>query len=101
MSDPTQVVVCAPMGWDHTADSIQVAADCGHDVWIAPAGQRLLAEGAVARCVPCVIPALKENPDIRVEPAPGVLADVERDQGSWQRARAEAFMKAIGMHPNG
>lgn len=95
------VVVCAPVGWDHTADSIQVAADCGHDVWVAPAGQRLLAEGAVARCVPCVVPVLKENPDIQVGAAPGVLDDIERDKGGWERARMEAFMKKIGMIPNG
>lgn len=96
-----RIVVCAPVAWDHTADSIRIEAACGHEVWVAPAGQRLLADGAEAQCVPCVVPVLKENPDVVPEAAPGVLADIERDKGGWERQKMEVFMRRIGMIPNG
>jgi hypothetical protein len=99
--DAEKVIVCAPLGWDHTPDSIQITADCGHEIWIAPAGQRVLADGGKARCVPCVIPLLKDNPDVVPEAAPGVLDDIERHKGGWERAKYEAFAKQIGLPTNG
>lgn len=98
----TAIVICAPLDWEHTPDSIQITADCGHEIWIAQAGQRVLAESetAVARCVPCAMPTLAET-EIVPETAPGVLADIERHKGGWERAKYEAFAKMIGLPTNG
>lgn len=36
MSDATHKIVLSPLGAAHTADSVQITADCGHEAWIAP-----------------------------------------------------------------
>lgn len=95
-----RIIVCAPVEWEHTADSIKVDGACGHEVWVAPAGQRMIAIGAEPRCVPCAVPIMKEH-GLAAEAAPGVLEDIERDQGGWERAKMEDFMKRVGMIPNG
>lgn len=95
-----QIIVCAPVDWEHTADSIKVDGSCGHEVWVAPAGQRILAAGGEAHCVPCAVPIMKEH-GLAPEAAPGVLEDIERDKGGWERAKMEAFMRQVGMTPNG
>lgn len=101
----TAIIICAPEDWEHTQDSILIDADCGHKVWVATAGQRVLEEHGdtgVARCVPCVMPQFQEKyPGVIPEAAPGVLADIERDKGGWERQKYEAFAKHIGLTTNG
>lgn len=102
--DLTAIIICAPESWEHTKDSILIDADCGHKVWIAKAGRRVLEENenAVARCAPCAIPVMAERyPGVVPEAAPGVLADIEADKGGWERAKYEAFAKQIGLPTNG
>jgi hypothetical protein len=100
MDEDKNIIVCVPFDWDHTADSITVDAACGHKVWVALAGQRMIADGAEVRCIPCTVPIMKEH-GLTATPAPGVLEDVERKEGAWERAKMEAHMRRIGMIPNG
>ena len=100
MDEDKNIIVCVPLDWDHTDESITVDASCGHKVWVARAGQRMIAEGAEARCVPCVAPTMKQH-GLSAQPAPGVLEDVERTHGAWERAKMEDYMRRIGMIPNG
>lgn len=103
-SELTAVLICAPEDWDHTDNSILIEADCGHKVWLAPTGQRLLAEHGdtgVARCIHCAQPTLNNNPDIKQQAAPGAMAELEQTYGTWGRIQIEAALRKKGITPNG
>jgi hypothetical protein len=50
------LLLCAPVAWsqDVIPDSIEVECDeCGQPIFVAPSGQRMMAQGARVVCVPC------------------------------------------------
>lgn len=100
--DNRKIVVCAPIDGSHTSDSIVIDAGCGHQVWIAPAGKAYMDDNpdAEAQCITCALPAMKES-GVAPMAVPGVLDDVEREAGSWERAKMEQFMRRLGIVPNG
>lgn len=73
MNEEVDSLVCAPA---HNADGslsemvvgskVEHCDRCGRAVWVAPSGQRVLREkGLEIVCIPCVVTAVKDDPDVK------------------------------------
>lgn len=93
----TPVLVCAPATSMPLPGSVERKADCGHQVWIAKAGQAKLAEwpGAIQiMCVAC-LPLENMKPG-EMAAAPGALEEMQQTMGSTFRRGVEDKMRNLG-----
>lgn len=70
MTDQATIIVSpAAEGYIHTADAVQIMADCGHKSWISPAGiQNQATLKARTICMRCVTPEQAMSENWRVTP---------------------------------
>ncbi len=76
MEEPTYLV-CLPVinnpdGQGLAAGSIKnKCSECGGEVWMAPSGQQLIAQGSVIICIPCAMKKAKEQGEFHLmKPTP-------------------------------
>lgn len=73
MSD---VLICVPVRMEAVAGSVIQRGTCGHDVWIAPSGQRMLAGIEKVVCMDCAPALLKADPGKLMPPSAEQLAEI-------------------------
>lgn len=75
------VLICAPVrtGFPPAGamvpGSVILTADCGHDVWVAPSGQRMLA-GMKLFCTDCAPALLEADPGPIMPPNAEQLGEI-------------------------
>ena len=82
-ADEPDILVCsrASAGAEILPRSVwDECRECGASVWIAVAGQQAMKRDPkmVPMCLECVGQKHKDNPDIKVETAPGAMQELQR-----------------------
>lgn len=64
MTDEPRTLICAPVdsSFEVIPGSVVHHASCGHDVWLAPTGQEMVADVAEVVCVPCGLRMVQADP---------------------------------------
>lgn len=77
--DGPPIIICVRTeGVEPAMGSVEIRGACGHDLWIAPSGLKIVEEtGARPMCSACGLESVKEAPEVRLHPPnPEQIAEI-------------------------
>lgn len=96
MAEP-RLMMCSPITVPtNVPGSVQLTADCGHQIWLSPSGLRMkLAGKVVLRCENCVDPddiaSIESTPESRAELVALLGSEQAADELIWAAEHDPAY----------